>query len=99
MLKRIRQGKRRAMQLAATVGPVNLPAVFDRDGGRCWICWRSLTIEHTHFDHVIPLSKGGEHSEDNIRVSCAPCNLRKRDHLPTPELIARIHKETLAVSA
>ena len=33
------------------------------------------------------LSKGGEHSEENIRVACQPCNDRKLDRLPTPELI------------
>ncbi len=28
-------------------------------------------------DHVVPLSKGGEHSEDNLVPACAPCNLSK----------------------
>lgn len=30
-----------------------------------------------HLDHVIPLSRGGAHSEDNIRVTHARCNLKK----------------------
>jgi 5-methylcytosine-specific restriction endonuclease McrA len=31
---------------------------------------------------VIPRSKGGASSWDNIVASCAPCNLRKGDALP-----------------
>ena len=31
---------------------------------------------------MIPRSKGGASSWDNIVASCAPCNRRKGDHLP-----------------
>jgi 5-methylcytosine-specific restriction endonuclease McrA len=34
------------------------------------------------FDHVAPLSRGGPHSEANLRVACAPCNRRKGNKLP-----------------
>lgn len=33
-------------------------------------------------DHVIPISRGGKHSEDNVQVLCWNCNSRKRDKLP-----------------
>ena len=33
-------------------------------------------------DHVIPRSKGGDSSWENIVASCAPCNRRKGDRLP-----------------
>src|SRR4030081_941558 len=54
-------------------------AVFARDGFRCQYCGTSgrLTV-----DHVVPRSKGGGSSWDNIVTSCAPCNLRKGDALP-----------------
>src|SRR3712207_5025252 len=54
-------------------------AVFARDGWACQYCGArtSLTV-----DHVIPRSKGGSSSWDNIVASCAPCNRRKGDHLP-----------------
>ncbi|MGI8593251.1 MAG: HNH endonuclease, partial [Solirubrobacteraceae bacterium] len=32
-------------------------------------------------DHVVPRSKGGASSWDNIVASCAPCNRRKGDKL------------------
>jgi 5-methylcytosine-specific restriction endonuclease McrA len=54
-------------------------AVFARDGWACQYCGArtSLTV-----DHVIPRSKGGSSSWENIVASCAPCNRRKGDHLP-----------------
>ncbi len=54
-------------------------AVFARDGWACQYCGTrgSLTV-----DHVIPRSKGGPSSWDNIVASCAPCNRRKADLLP-----------------
>jgi 5-methylcytosine-specific restriction endonuclease McrA len=54
-------------------------AVFARDGWACQYCGSrsNLTV-----DHVIPKSKGGPSSWDNIVASCAPCNRRKGDALP-----------------
>ena len=54
-------------------------AVFARDGWTCQYCGSrsSLTV-----DHVVPRSKGGSSTWDNIVASCAPCNRRKGDSLP-----------------
>jgi 5-methylcytosine-specific restriction endonuclease McrA len=54
-------------------------AVFARDDWTCQYCGArsNLTV-----DHVIPRSKGGDSSWDNIVASCAPCNLRKGNALP-----------------
>jgi 5-methylcytosine-specific restriction endonuclease McrA len=54
-------------------------AVFARDEWTCQYCGSrsNLTV-----DHVIPRSKGGPSSWENIVASCAPCNRRKGDLLP-----------------
>src|SRR5256714_2730656 len=54
-------------------------AVFARDNWTCQYCGSrsNLTV-----DHVVPKSKGGSSSWDNIVASCAPCNRRKGDALP-----------------
>ena len=54
-------------------------AVFARDSWTCQYCGSrsNLTV-----DHVIPRSKGGSSSWENIVASCAPCNRRKGDRLP-----------------
>ena len=56
-------------------------AVFARDAWTCQYCGHrrgNLTV-----DHVVPRSKGGASSWDNIVTSCAPCNRRKGDRLPS----------------
>jgi 5-methylcytosine-specific restriction endonuclease McrA len=32
-------------------------------------------------DHVVPLSKGGPHTKENVVPACRPCNARKKDRL------------------
>ena len=52
-------------------------ALFARDGWRCVYCGTSsgrLTL-----DHVVPRSRGGESSWENVVTACSPCNLRKGD--------------------
>jgi 5-methylcytosine-specific restriction endonuclease McrA len=54
-------------------------AVFARDDWTCQYCGSrtQLTV-----DHVVPRSKGGGSTWDNIVAACAPCNRRKGDALP-----------------
>ena len=47
----------------------------------CFYCNKAVGEAH-HIDHFIPLSKGGVHSEANLRISCPNCNLRKKAKLP-----------------
>jgi 5-methylcytosine-specific restriction endonuclease McrA len=52
-------------------------ALFARDGWRCAYCGASSS--RLTLDHVVPRSKGGESSWENVVTACAPCNLRKGD--------------------
>lgn len=54
-------------------------AVLARDGYRCQYCG---STRHLTLDHVIPRSKGGPTSWENVVTSCAPCNVRKGAKLP-----------------
>ena len=58
----------------ATV-PLTRKAVFARDGGRCVYCGAAATS----LDHVIPKSRGGPHTWDNVVSACARCNHTKAD--------------------
>lgn len=53
-------------------------AVFARDGHRCQYCG----AQAENIDHVIPRSRGGAHSWENVVAACRRCNARKEDHLP-----------------
>jgi len=55
-------------------------AVFARDRWTCQYCGHERG--HLTVDHVIPRSKGGPSTWDNIVTCCAPCNRRKGDRLP-----------------
>jgi 5-methylcytosine-specific restriction endonuclease McrA len=55
---------------------LNRRAVFARDGGRCQYCGAPAE----NIDHVIPRSKGGPHTWENVVAACRPCNAKKQDH-------------------
>jgi len=76
--------KRRARIAGATVGPIDYDAIWLRDGGRCCIC--SLKVDNRlewpdpmslSWDHTIPLSLGGPHTQNNLRVCHLRCNSRR----------------------
>jgi 5-methylcytosine-specific restriction endonuclease McrA len=57
--------------------PMTRAALMHRDRFRCGYCGgKAETI-----DHVIPRSRGGQHTWENCVASCAPCNHRKADKL------------------
>ena len=57
--------------------PLNRRGIFARDAHRCQYC--GLAAES--IDPVVPRSKGGEHTWENVVAACRPCNVRKRDRL------------------
>jgi 5-methylcytosine-specific restriction endonuclease McrA len=53
-----------------------------RDGHQCQYCGRHLPQRELNVDHVIPRSRGGPASWENLVVSCRVCNLRKGSKTP-----------------
>src|SRR6201996_8523936 len=53
--------------------------LFLRDAFACQYCGSN---EDLTFDHVLPRSRGGRTSWENIVTACAPCNLRKGGRTP-----------------
>lgn len=73
---------------------INLKKLFSRDDGICWICGERCDYNDHSFDtngnfivgpsypsidHVHPISKGGSHTWDNIRLAHHYCNTLKND--------------------
>lgn len=78
-----RWARRSACRRGATIAPFSYEAILWRDGYRCYLCAGEVCPGDHHFDHVVPLSRGGAHSYDNVRVTHAACNLRKGAKLLT----------------
>lgn len=53
-------------------------AIKKRDGEKCNYCGSTHELE---IDHIIPISKGGNSTEDNLQVLCKHCNILKFNHL------------------
>lgn len=53
-------------------------AVWRRDRGRCVYCGAT---ENLQYDHIIPFSKGGATSLENLQLLCQKCNLEKSNHI------------------
>lgn len=81
--------KRRALKKESIAEPYSENQVLLIYGSACHICKKEINLlskrsvgalgwqNSLHIDHVIPISKGGEDTIDNVRPSHAICNLKK----------------------
>lgn len=57
--------------------PLTRRAVFGRDGNLCQYCGAAAES----LDHVVPRSRGGAHTWDNVVACCRRCNVKKGNRL------------------
>ena len=60
--------------------PMTRRNVFYRDGHCCQYC--GLNNDQLSIDHVIPRSRGGTDSWENVTTACLRCNVRKGNRTP-----------------
>jgi 5-methylcytosine-specific restriction endonuclease McrA len=53
-------------------------AVWRRDQGKCVSCGSRENLE---YDHIIPISRGGNNTVRNIELLCEKCNRTKHDKI------------------
>lgn len=74
--------RRRASKRNGRVTKADYAAILAEFGMVCHICGCGITTrQDLHFDHVIPLAKGGPHCSENIKPSHAKCNMHKKAKL------------------
>lgn len=81
MYERIKYSNRRT-RLKNIGGKVSIHYVKQlkyKQWNTCYWCLEPLT--KYHLDHVIPISKGGDNSNNNLVVACPACNLQKNNKL------------------
>jgi 5-methylcytosine-specific restriction endonuclease McrA len=66
-------------------------AVLVRDNFECQYCGRPAE----NVDHVVPRSRGGGHTWDNVVAACRPCNSRKENR-PHADLGMRLRRSPQA---
>ncbi len=71
---------------------LNRHTIFARDEHRCQYCGRRFPTAELSLDHVLPRSRGGETTWENVVCCCVDCNVRKGGRTPQEahmKLVAR----------
>jgi hypothetical protein len=55
--------------------------VVRRDNYICQTCRNHVHDDEIELDHVIPISKGGPTTVENLRLLCRPCNRKKSNSI------------------
>lgn len=75
------EARRRAAKKSCAGEKIDFFEIGQRDSWVCYLCLTGIEADDISFDHVIPLSRGGAHSSENIRVTHLNCNVRKGDRM------------------
>lgn len=65
---------RRKKALISDLTPEDWIQILHDSNGKCFYCGDERILQ---IEHKIPLSRGGNHTKENIVAACAPCNYRK----------------------
>jgi 5-methylcytosine-specific restriction endonuclease McrA len=86
--RRISRATRRAKKYGAGSDPKGVREEVHRQlrNPICRLCGKKLKRMGGrfvyHVDHILPISRGGDHKPLNVQVTCPTCNLRKNDKGP-----------------
>lgn len=78
--------KRRAKSNGLYERDISVNGIIERDGDNCYLCGNKVDRD-SHYtsnryptiEHVVPLSKGGTHTWDNVKLAHRLCNMYKGD--------------------
>ena len=65
--------------------------VFLRDRFTCQYCGDDFPTHDLTFDHVVPRSRGGWTTWENVVTACSSCNLMKGSRLPVEAAMHPLH--------
>jgi 5-methylcytosine-specific restriction endonuclease McrA len=77
---RLKEHKRRTIYGAGNVKVIDWLKIRN-SSPMCPMCGRWVGCENLTIDHIVPISKGGEHTIVNIQAICRKCNVIKRDKI------------------
>lgn len=68
--------------------------IFLRDGYTCQYCGQKLPPKKLNIDHIIPSSRGGATTWENVILSCISCNTKKAARTPKEAGMKLLKKPT-----
>ena len=73
--------------------------IYLNDQGRCYLCGDKIDFENMTVDHVIPLSRNGMNTKENMRCCCIQCNQMKNNLMPGEfiEKIKQLYENNIAM--
>lgn len=69
--------RRRAAKAGVAHEHIELIVLAERDGWRCHLCRRKVSLRTWSMDHLIPLSQGGAHVYENVALAHRRCNAKR----------------------
>lgn len=91
-----RHRKRAGSQAGESV--ITIDKLGSRDGWKCGICEKGINKDSPRIyplgasiDHIIPLSKGGNHSWSNVQIAHIGCNTKKSNKITVCQLRLEIN--------
>ncbi|MBS1984806.1 MAG: HNH endonuclease [Bdellovibrionales bacterium] len=86
----MRKHRDRARKFGVAYEPINPIEIFVRDGWECQMCGRPTPAllrgtydpSSPELDHIVPMSRGGSHTRENVQCLCRACNHAKGASLP-----------------
>lgn len=66
--------------------------IFERDKNKCQYCGRPFPKPDLTIDHVVPRSRGGRDTWENLVLACVPCNVRKGNRTPDEAKMPLVRK-------
>ena len=87
------QSEQKAKKYGVRFEPVGLGYLIKRDKATCQICGKLVSSEteasSPSIDHIIPISRGGSHTDHNLQLACKQCNHEKDNKIISSMLIGR----------
>lgn len=90
------QSLRRAREAGARIGRIHWKALAEKYGRTCHLCRLLIPEGDLEWDHIIPLARGGSHTDDNLAPAHMRCN-RAKSTMSAEDFTLRQFEELLAV--
>ena len=82
----------RVVKYRLTTPTCSRKGVFQRDQNICQYCSKKFTDKELTLDHMLPKSRGGQNTWENLVSACKKCNQKKGDRTPIESNMIPINK-------